>query len=90
MSVCSNLAQMTTHALPSDLSRTAHSADKVPYRIHPICAEDADREREFICGLSEASRYSRLMYAVRDLRPNSSIRWCMLTFNAHALVALIR
>ncbi len=57
---------MTTHALPSDLSRTAHSADTVPYRIHPICAEDADREREFICGLSEASRYSRLMYAVRE------------------------
>ena len=57
---------MITHALPTDLSRTAHSADGVPYLIRPICAEDADREREFICTLSEASRYSRLMYAVRE------------------------
>ena len=34
--------------------------------MRPICAEDADREREFICGLTESSRYSRLMYAVRE------------------------
>ena len=27
---------------------------------------DAGRERDFICGLSEASRYNRLMYAVRE------------------------
>ena len=65
-SLASNLATMITHALSPDLSRTAHSAERVPYLIRPICADDADRERKFICGLSEASRYSRLMYAVRE------------------------
>jgi acetyltransferase len=38
----------------------------VDYVIRPICAEDAGREREFICGLSAASRYNRLMYAIRE------------------------
>jgi len=47
-----------THALPSE--------SPVDYVIRPICAEDAGREREFICGLSAASRYNRLMYAVRE------------------------
>ena len=47
-----------THALPSVLP--------VDYVIRPICVDDADREREFICGLSAASRYHRLMCAVRE------------------------
>jgi RimJ/RimL family protein N-acetyltransferase len=38
----------------------------VDYVIRPICVEDAGRERDFICGLSAASRYHRLMYAVRE------------------------
>jgi acetyltransferase len=48
------------------LSLTAHTVDGVAYDIRPICAEDAGREREFICALSVESRYNRLMYTVRE------------------------
>jgi len=37
-----------------------------PYRIRPIRADDAQRERDFINGLSPQSRYQRFMYALRD------------------------
>lgn len=49
------------HATSSD-----RTADGVWYLIRPIGLDDAARERDFICGLSEASRYSRLLYAVRE------------------------
>jgi len=55
-----------TSPLPSVLSRAAHTADGVAYVIRPICGDDAGKERDFICGLSAASRNSRLMYAVRE------------------------
>lgn len=47
-----------THALPPE--------SPVEYVIRPICADDADREREFICGLSAESRYNRLMHVVSE------------------------
>lgn len=47
------------------MSRAARPAAGVDYIIRPICAEDAARERDFILGLSEASRYNRLMYAMK-------------------------
>lgn len=57
---------INTLALPSVLSQATQTADGVPYVIRPIHVEDVSREREFICGLSEASRYNRLMYTVRE------------------------
>lgn len=43
--------------------------DGTPYLIRPIGPDDAARERDFICGLSEESRYQRLMYTVREPSP---------------------
>ncbi len=37
--------------------------------MRPIRADDIDREREFINGLSDATRYSRLMFALREPSP---------------------
>jgi hypothetical protein len=57
---------MTAHTIPAHAPSDELTADGVLYLIRPICLEDAAREREFICGLSVASRYSRLMYPVRE------------------------
>jgi acetyltransferase len=38
----------------------------VAYRVRPIRPDDAGREREFINGLSERSRYQRFMYNLRE------------------------
>jgi RimJ/RimL family protein N-acetyltransferase len=59
----------------------------VDYLIRPICAEDAGREREFICGLSEASRYSRLMYAVRE--PSEEFIERMVQVDRHYAMAFV-
>lgn len=44
----------------------AHTTDGIPYRIRPIHADDAQRERDFICGLSAQSRYQRFMHNLRE------------------------
>ena len=45
-------------------ARVATTRDHMTYRIRPICAADAARERAFIMGLSPESRYSRMMYSL--------------------------
>ena len=45
---------------------TARTSGGVPYRIRPLRADDADRERDLINGLSEASRYQRFMHHLRE------------------------
>jgi acetyltransferase len=42
------------------------TTDGAWYLIRPIGLGDAAKERDFICGLSEESRYQRLMYSVRE------------------------
>lgn len=58
---------MDPHHRPAAEARSpARTVDGISYFIRPIQADDAARDREFIRGLSAASRYSRLMYAVRE------------------------
>jgi acetyltransferase len=47
--------------------RTPDGAD---YHIRPITPADAEREREFILGLSPASRHARFMHAMREPSPD--------------------
>jgi acetyltransferase len=51
---------------PSDWQQDAKTRDGAIYRIRPIRPTDAERERAFICGLSEESRFNRLMYTLRE------------------------
>ena len=51
--------------------RVATTRDNVTYRIRPICADDAARERAFIVGLSPESRYARMMYTMSE--PSSDL-----------------
>src|ERR1700676_3322687 len=56
---------------PIKWERVATTRDNVTYRIRPICAEDASRERAFIMGLSPESRYERMMYTMGE--PSSDL-----------------
>jgi acetyltransferase len=48
------------------LESTIESRDRVSLTVRPIRPDDAERERKFITGLSEESRYNRLMYSLRE------------------------
>ena len=51
---------------PAQWTRVEHTLDGVEYRIRPIRAEDLQRDRDFIMGLSEESRYTRMMGTMRE------------------------
>jgi acetyltransferase len=51
---------------PARFESTIESRDGVSLKVRPIRPDDADRERQFITGLSEESRYNRLMYSLRE------------------------
>jgi acetyltransferase len=51
-------------AYPIECERQACTRDGLEYRIRPIRPDDFDRERQFVVGLSEESRFNRLMYTV--------------------------
>jgi len=60
---------MSVANYPAQWERVAHTLDGAEYRIRPIRADDLQRERDFIMGLSEESRYTRMMYAMREPSP---------------------
>jgi acetyltransferase len=60
---------MPPTSYPAEWERAAITRDGVPYRIRPIRTEDAQLECAFIRGLSEESRYSRLMYSLSEPYP---------------------
>lgn len=75
---------------PIECERIAQTRDGVEYRIRPIRPDDLEREFDFVRGLSEESRYNRLMYAVHEptealLRPLVNIDYAQHM----ALVALM-
>lgn len=46
--------------------RDVRTRDGVPYRIRPIEETDRERERAFILGLSDESRYRRFLIGMRE------------------------
>ena len=65
----------------------ARSTDGVVYRIRPICAADADRERDFILALSPESRFQRLMYTLRE--PSDEFIAHLVNVDQHRDMALV-
>ena len=78
---------MSTTITIANETSAALTADGVPYVIRAIGVADAAREREFICGLSAASRYSRLMHAVRE--PSAAFIDQMVNVNYHRTMAVV-
>ena len=60
---------MPSTPYPDQWQRAATTRDGIPYLLRPIRIEDAQREAEFIRGLSDESRHNRLMYALREPYP---------------------
>src|ERR1700676_4411127 len=75
---------------PIQWTRVATTRDDVAYRIRPICAEDAARERSFIMGLSPESRYERMMYTMGEPSPDLVDRFVHVDYHHNmAFVALV-
>lgn len=72
---------------PSAWRRDAKTRDGIAYRIRPIRPTDAQREREFICGLSAESRYNRLMYTLRE--PSPALIEQLVDVDYHARMAFL-
>lgn len=64
--------------------------DGVSYRVRPIRADDAEREREFIQSLSDESRHSRFMCALREPSESMIERFVHVDYErTMALVAVV-
>ena len=75
---------------PIQWTRIATTRDNVTYRIRPICAEDAARERAFIMGLSPESRYERMMYTMGEPSPDLVARFVQVDYHHNmAFVAAV-
>jgi acetyltransferase len=75
---------------PAKWVRIAATRDDAPYRIRPLCAEDAQLERAFILGLSPDSRYARMMYAMNEPSTDLVNRFVQIDYhNTMAFAALI-
>jgi RimJ/RimL family protein N-acetyltransferase len=65
----------------------ARTSDDVAYRIRPIRRDDAQREREFINGLSSQSRYQRFMHNLREA--GDSLIATLVNVDFHRSMALV-
>jgi len=74
---------MTAVRTPPHPSSTERTVDGEAYLIRPIGMADAAREREFIRGLSAATRYSRLMYSMREPSAAFIVQILPLPFPTH-------
>lgn len=82
------------HSLPADVGpvwpRHCKTHDGGEYRIRPIQADDAGRDRSFLRHLSTESRYNRMMGLSRDLAPDLLSRLVHVDYRREmALVALV-
>jgi acetyltransferase len=74
-------------AQPPSWPRSERTSDGVDYRVRPICRDDAQREREFIMGLSPESRFQRFMHAMRE--PSEQLVAHLVDIDAHSTMALV-
>jgi RimJ/RimL family protein N-acetyltransferase len=63
------------------------TSDGTPYRIRPIRPDDAQRERDFIDGLSPQSRYQRFMHIMRE--PDDALIAKLVNVDHHRTMALV-
>jgi acetyltransferase len=69
--------------------RSLRTSDGTLYRVRPIDADDAERERAFLVNLSPQSRYQRLMFTLLEPSPAFVAQLCHIDGHRNmALVAL--
>ena len=85
----SRYAHMAIHPYPIDLVRDFVLHDGTRLMIRPIRPEDAEREREFVNGLSERSRYLRFMHVLKSITPQMVARFTQIDYDREmALIAI--
>lgn len=76
---------------PIECERTARTRGGIEYRIRPIRPDDLEHEFEFMRGLSDETRYNRLMYAVHEPTEALLKPFVNIDYDRHmALIALMR
>jgi acetyltransferase len=75
---------------PSECVHAAHTRDGVEYLIRPIRPDDLEREREFVSGLSEESRYNRLMYSVHEATDALLLPLVNIDYRQHMALVAVR
>jgi acetyltransferase len=80
---------MAIHPYPIELVGDATLRDGTVLHIRPIRPEDAERERAFVLGLSDETRYFRFFYRLHDLTPAMLARFTQVDYDREmALVAV--
>jgi acetyltransferase len=74
---------------PIELEHEIRLKDGAALLLRPIRPDDAGRERAFIAGLSDASRYSRFQHSISELSAETIARFTQLDYGREmALVAI--
>jgi acetyltransferase len=80
---------MAIHPYPTELEGTFPIKGGRTLAVRPIRPEDAEREKAFIAGLSEDTRYFRFFYRLHELTPQMLARFTQVDYDRElALVAL--
>ena len=80
---------MAIHPYPVELAGTIALRDGATLAVRPIRPEDAERERRFVHGMSEETRYRRFFYQLHELTPQMLARFTQVDYDRElALVAL--
>ena len=81
---------MAIFPYPIELEKEVRLKDGSQLMLRPIRPDDAERERAFVAGMSEASRYLRFQHAVSALSPEMIARFTQVDYDREmALLALL-
>jgi len=80
---------MAIFPYPIELDRELRLQDGATLLVRPIRPDDAERERAFVAGLSDKSRYARFQHSITALPPEMIARFTQLDYGREmALVAI--
>ena len=80
---------MAIFPYPMELEREIRLQDGTALLVRPIRPDDAERERVFIAGMSDTSRYSRFQHSLSELSAEMIARFTQLDYDREmALVAI--
>jgi acetyltransferase len=83
-------AHMAIHPYPVHLIQDWELPDGRTVTIRPIRPEDAEREQQFVIGMSDESKYYRFMDTIRELTQTMLVRFTQIDYDREmALVATL-
>jgi acetyltransferase len=81
---------MAIHPYPQHLIERVPLPDGTDLTIRPIRPEDAEMEQNFVRGLSEQTKYYRFMQAIKELSPETLVRFTQIDYDREmALIGVL-